>query len=88
MNITVTFRYKVYKNLNSMLIICAMTILQAIRMITYVWRIFKNEWAVYDWAYYRIVFDWTNFMLQMIALVLIVQWHQTYRVLNNPIKAI
>lgn len=38
--------------------------------------------------WYRIVTDWTNFLLGVIALVLIVQWHQTYRVLNNPLNAL
>ena len=55
---------------------------------TYMWRILANEWSLEQWAWYRLTTDWTNYLLGVIALVLIVQWHQTYRVLNNPVTAL
>ena len=42
---------------------------------TYMWRILANEWSLEQWAWYRLTTDWTNYLLGVIALVLIVQWH-------------
>ena len=45
-NITVIFKCKVHKNLNSLIILCAMTIIQLIRIVTYIWRLINNKWSM------------------------------------------
>mmetsp|Transcript_15865 Transcript_15865/g.19983 ORF Transcript_15865/g.19983 Transcript_15865/m.19983 type:complete len:110 (+) Transcript_15865:182-511(+) len=71
-----------------MIIMIAMTLIQFIRLLMFIWRLIANQWSSKVWAWYRISTDFTNYLLGVIALVLIVQWHQTYRVLNNPIDAL
>ena len=71
-----------------MIIICAVTLLQTIRMVTYMWRIIDDSWSIHNEIVYRIDTDWTNYLLGIVALVLVVQWHQTYSVLKNPQLAV
>eukprot|EP00353_Schmidingerella_taraikaensis_P001507 CAMPEP_0185599726 /NCGR_PEP_ID=MMETSP0434-20130131/82897_1 /TAXON_ID=626734 ORGANISM="Favella taraikaensis, Strain Fe Narragansett Bay" /NCGR_SAMPLE_ID=MMETSP0434 /ASSEMBLY_ACC=CAM_ASM_000379 /LENGTH=180 /DNA_ID=CAMNT_0028229227 /DNA_START=84 /DNA_END=626 /DNA_ORIENTATION=- len=71
-----------------MIIMIAMTLIQFIRLLMFIWRLIANQWSSEGWVWYRISTDFTNYLLGVIALVLIIQWHQTYRVLNNPIDAL
>ena len=71
-NIIVIVKLQVYKQMNSMTIMVALTLLQVIRMITYIWRVVENDWSVNTWVWYRVTTDWTNFLLGVISLVLIV----------------
>ena len=87
-NITIIVKCKVYKNLNSMMIMCAITTMQIIRLANYIWRLIADKWCTDYWEWYRLMTDWTNYLLGVIALVLIVQWYQTYSALNNPLNAL
>ena len=55
-----------------MTIMVAITLIRAVRMTTFVWRITMNHWATDSWMWYRLVTDWTNFLLGVIALVLLI----------------
>ena len=55
-----------------MTIMCAMTAIQVIRLTTYIWRLVVNKWATDTWMWYRVVTDWTNYLLCVIALVLLI----------------
>lgn len=74
-NICVMVKCRVHKNLNSFVIMTCLTVLQCIRMITFIWRLTKDEYSVQTWVWYRVVTDWCNYLLGLIAIVLFVQWH-------------
>ena len=74
-NISVVIKCKVYKNFNSMCIMVFLTVLQFLRLITYFRRVVKNEYSLDMWVWYRATTDLCNYLLSVVALVLLVQWH-------------
>ena len=74
-NISVVFKCKVYTNFNSMCIMVFLTVLQFLRLITYFRRVIVNEYSLDMWVWYRATTDLCNYLLSVVALVLLVQWH-------------
>ena len=65
-----------------MCIMVFLTVLQFLRLITYFRRVIKNEYSLDMWVWYRATTDLCNYLLSVVALVLLVQWHQTYSALS------
>ena len=87
-NVYFVLKLKVYKNFNSMSIMISITIIQLLRLCTYIIRLVTDKFSEDMWAWYRITTDISNYLLGVVAIVLLVQWQQTYQVLHNPLRAI
>jgi len=87
-NLYVIVKCKVYQHFNKMVIMFCVTLLQLVRLVMYLWRATTDKYSISGWVWYRLVTDSTNFLLGIVALVLFIQWHQTYQVLCNPLNAL
>jgi len=65
-----------------------LTLLLIIRLMTLIWRVEANTYSKDDWVWYRVTTDLASYMLNVIFIILLAQWYQTYRVLSNPTAAI
>ena len=87
-NIVIVIKLKVYKNFTSMSIMVCLTVVQVLRLLTYILRVTTDKYSHEQWLWYRITTDFANYLLGIVALVLLAQWHQTYDVLSNPRRAV
>ena len=74
-NIVIILKLKVYKNFTSMSIMVCLTVIQLLRLLTYLLRVLTNEYSQRQWVWYRITTDLANYLLGIVAIVLLVQWH-------------
>jgi len=87
-NIWVFIRSKVYKNFNSSSILVCLTLLQILRLITYMQRLITGHNVNEDRKWNRMTTDLCNYLIALVSIILFAQWHQTYSVLVNPLRAI
>ena len=71
-----------------MSIMVCLTIILLDRLVTYLIRVIHNEYDDEIWVWYRISTDIVGYLIGIIAIVLLMQWHQTYKVLSNPLLAL
>lgn len=74
-NICVFFKGKVYQNFNSSSILVCLTILQILRLITFMHRLIQNKNVIDDWVWNRVVTDLTNYFLGVVSVILFAQWY-------------
>ena len=87
-NFVVILKLKVYQNFNSMCIMLCLTVILMLRLVTYLLRVIMDKYSHEQWVWYRISTDIVNYLLGTVAIVLLMQWHQTYTVLSNPLRAL
>ena len=61
-----------------MSIMVCLTVIQLLRLMTYILRVVTDKYTTTQWVWYRITTDLANYLLGIVALVLLAQWHQTY----------
>ena len=71
-NIAVTVRCQVYNNKSSLFIITILSLQLLVRLVIYLYRILTDEYIGGDWVMYRVSTDVSNFLLGIVALVLLV----------------
>ena len=87
-NVVTIFKCQVHTNNHSLTIMSCLTIVLLIRLVSFLFSIFKDEYSIDHWVWYRLTQDICNFLLCIMQLILLVQWHQTYQVMANPRSAL
>ena len=86
-NVAVIFKCQIYRIFNSMVIMTFLTLLQTIRLITFLVRIFQDKYSEEQWVWYRVQTDLCSYLLSIVNIILLMQWYQTYQVLADPLEA-
>ena len=75
-NIFTIIKLKVFENYNSLAIMVCLSAIEAIRILLLIWRVVENEYVkdMGSWFWYRVTTDLSNFLLSIIALILLAQW--------------
>ena len=71
-NIAVTVKCEGYKNKSSLFIISILSLQLLVRLSVYSYRILTDKYIGADWVWYRVSTDVSNFLLGIVALVLLV----------------
>lgn len=87
-NVYIVVKLKVHENCNSLAIMACLSVIEAMRICIFIWRILENKYSQEEWFWYRATTDLANYLLGIIAIILLAQWHQTFCVLSNPTRAI
>ena len=87
-NSAIFFMCKIYKNISSFVILALLTLLNASRMVQLLIRLVNDEWQYDEYEFNRLCTDVSTYLFGLVCVILLFQWHQTYRVLANPLQAL
>ena len=79
---------KIYKNIFSFVILALLTLLNISKLALILIRLVNDDWQYDKYSFNRLFTDIGTYLFGLVCVILLFQWHQTYRVLANPRQAL